>query len=696
MASFKVSENFSATFNLSSSSSKFRDQTRNLSLHLRGNSTYPVLISKLQSNDEAKGRSWRTFVHRNRINGASQNYITDQYSESIFSIISADCDYDSETKMSANVSATILDKLKAVRLWLLASENQNFSKLKLCHRSYQLSATNLTHYLALQVLNVEQLNESLSSIGLLYLKSASPCILESINNGIQMLQNLVDYKDINNYVPSIECDYMISAMRKRVSLNAAELFGPSDRKKEVSIMATVGREAMANDALITDLLRAGANVLRINCAHDGPNVWREIIRMAKSSSQMLEKPCRVLMDLAGAKPRTGPPMSETDELMVSSVQILMCSNGRIPGDLSPDGIICVDEKLIDGLKMGDVVHFSDGRGKKNSFKVVKKFLHVDGSVFTVESTRTTTIRVGTKLYQQKGSKKISVGQVFKLLKADKFMVLKVGDLLTVSRLCCSSTNSTTAKLITCSSDHLYDAVKPDEPIAFDDGRIRGKIQEKNADEIIVLITHASPVGSKLGTDKSINIPKSEVQLKGLTKKDLADLDFITTHADMVGLSFVRNVNDIESIQDELEKRKQSQLGIILKVETKEAFEKLPDLLFHAMQYPNPLGVMIGRGDLMVECGWENMAELQEEIITVCAAAHVPVIWATGVLESFVKSGLPSRAEITDVASGMRASCIMLNKGDHIADAVLALDSTLHKEEKITLANPLLPPLNGEI
>ena len=70
--------------------------------------------------------------------------------------------------------------------------------------------------------------------------------------------------------------------------------------------------------------------------------------------------------------------------------------------------------------------------------------------------------------------------------------------------------------------------------------------------------------------------------------------------------------------------------------------------------PNPLGIMIARGDLAVECGWENMAYIQKEIISVCAAAHVPVIWATQVLESLVRSGVPTRAELTDVAEGMRS------------------------------------------
>lgn len=81
--------------------------------------------------------------------------------------------------------------------------------------------------------------------------------------------------------------------------------------------------------------------------------------------------------------------------------------------------------------------------------------------------------------------------------------------------------------------------------------------------------------------------------------------------------------------------------------------------------------MIARGDLAVECGYERMAEVQEEILWICEAAHLPVIWATQVLESLAKKSQPSRAEITDAAMGERPECVMLNKGPHIAAAVSA-------------------------
>jgi pyruvate kinase len=119
------------------------------------------------------------------------------------------------------------------------------------------------------------------------------------------------------------------------------------------------------------------------------------------------------------------------------------------------------------------------------------------------------------------------------------------------------------------------------------------------------------------------------------------------------------------------------LGIVLKIETRQAFEQLPQLLLTAMRRPR-VGVMIARGDLAVECGYERLAELQEEILWLCESAHLPVIWATQVLEQLAKTGNPSRAEISDAAMSERAECVMLNKGPYINDAVAALDNILRR------------------
>ena len=88
--------------------------------------------------------------------------------------------------------------------------------------------------------------------------------------------------------------------------------------------------------------------------------------------------------------------------------------------------------------------------------------------------------------------------------------------------------------------------------------------------------------------------------------------------------------------------------------------------------------MIARGDLAVEIGFARLAEIQEEILWLCEAAHVPVIWATQVLENLIKRGMPSRAEITDIAMAERAECVMINKGPFVLDAIAMLDDVVER------------------
>ncbi len=140
---------------------------------------------------------------------------------------------------------------------------------------------------------------------------------------------------------------------------------------------------------------------------------------------------------------------------------------------------------------------------------------------------------------------------------------------------------------------------------------------------------------------------------------------------MVGYSFVRSSKDILELQEV----KPEKLSLVIKIETPEAVKNLPQLLFTALRERNN-GVMIARGDLAVEIGFERMSEIQEEILWICEAAHVPVIWATQVLENLNKSGVATRSEITDAAHAAMADCVMINKGEHIIKTLETLRDIL--------------------
>jgi pyruvate kinase len=222
---------------------------------------------------------------------------------------------------------------------------------------------------------------------------------------------------------------------------------------------------------------------------------------------------------------------------------------------------------------------------------------------------------------------------------------------------------------------VFSDVREGESIWFDDGRIGGVVQSVERDRFQVRIARTPPCGAKLGADKGVNLPDTNLSLPALTAADREALRFIDGRADLIGYSFVRTADDVRELQSCLAEVTPRELGIVLKIETRRAFDHLPLLLLAAMRSVSS-AVMIARGDLAVECGFERMAEVQEQILWLAEASHMPVIWATQVLETLTKDGAPSRAEITDAAMAERAECVMLNKGPYIVQAVLALNDIL--------------------
>ncbi len=222
--------------------------------------------------------------------------------------------------------------------------------------------------------------------------------------------------------------------------------------------------------------------------------------------------------------------------------------------------------------------------------------------------------------------------------------------------------------------------KQGERILINDGKISCLVEEKHDEFLKCRIIKTSPKGGKLRKEKGLNMPDTHLKLPSLTNNDLKSLDFITSYADLVGYSFVRTTSDVELLQKELEKRGRPDMGIIIKIENKEAFENLPGLILQAMKSPS-IGVMTARGDLAVELGAERLSEVQEEIMWICEAALIPNIWATQVLESLTKKGIPTRAEITDAAHSIRAECVMLNKGPYLDKSLKTLMNILNRMSK---------------
>jgi pyruvate kinase len=340
----------------------------------------------------------------------------------------------------------------------------------------------------------------------------------------------------------------------------------------------------------------------------------------------------------------------------------------------------VPGKWLADLSEGNRIRFTDAREFRREWRITEV---TEGGCWA-EAVRTAYVVQGTvfKRSHNGGNVNATVGTlpplegIITLHTNDRLIV--TGD-LTPGRPAVRDSDGrvTEPARIGCTLPEVFADVKPGEPIWFDDGKIGGVVEQVEPDHLRVRIAHTRAQGAKLRGDKGINLPETTISLPALTAQDTEDLNFVAAHADAVALSFASTAEDVDALCEHIIRAGERRPSVVLKVETRRGFANLPAMLLAAMRTPC-CGVMIARGDLAVECGFERLAEVQEEMLWVCEAAHVPVIWATQVLESLAKEGFPSRAEITDAAMGHRAECVMLNKGPHAVSAVRTLDDILRR------------------
>ena len=480
------------------------------------------------------------------------------------------------------VLKALASELQALREDLIAREADVAQLLERVHPDNLPSARNLVHYVALRRNDIRDLQQRLSSVGLSSLSGCEPHVLATIDSIIRML-NLAGgarVRDANAEPVGF------SEGGEILADNAERLLGPLPERRAVRILVTLPKEAAKDSELARELIVAGMDCARINCARGKPKQWAAMAKNVREAEREFNRECRILVDLAGPKLRTT----------------------RIPG------------------------------GKK-------------------------------KL-------RLFAGKRFELLK-DGSVALKVKSAL---------------PRIGCTAPEIFDDATPGQPIWFDDGKIGGLIEKKIPEGFQILVTHAKPKGERLREDRSINLPETTLSLPALGEKDLADLKSISPWADAVEMSFVQREEDILNLHKALRDLGKENLGVVLKIEKERAFDALPRLILTAMRERN-CAVMIARGDLAVEAGFERMAEIQEEILWIAEAAHVPTIWATQVLENLAKEGMLSRPEVTDAAMSARAEAVMLNKGRFIVEAIQTLDDILgrmkeHQAKKRSLYRAL--------
>lgn len=445
---------------------------------------------------------------------------------------------------------------------LKAAAQQGQKIIAQVHPHQKRSATNLIHYLALRREDLRPLQDDLHDAGLSSLASSESHILRQVQAVLLRLGVKIPKKDISGSDAT--------AGTQLLHRRANDLFGRKEYPGIPHLMVTFDTPLADDFATVKALVNAGMNIARINCAHDGPDVWQRMADNVRKAENATGRTCKIYLDLAGPKIRT---------------QLL--GKGRRKGRLK--------------LEEQDVFYLAEPHARFN--------------------------------------------------KKDK--------------------------VLGCSLPGVVKDLRAGNRVLFDDGLFEARVETPGRQIATLRMMRISAARPRLKPEKGINFPDTALSVRCLTDYDRSVLPFAQEHADLLGFSFVRSAADVADLQALLRKKGDNRLPIVLKIETAEAVQNLPALLLQGMAEP-AFGVMIARGDLAVEIGFERLSEIQEEILWLCEAAHVPVVWATQVLETLNKSGIATRSELSDAVRAAQAECVMLNKGKHLLTVLATLRDILHR------------------
>ncbi|MDN3310756.1 pyruvate kinase [Microbacterium oryzae] len=561
--------------------------------------------------------------------------------------------------------AAVRDEVRALRDDAESAADAAVERIGRVHPDHREGARNLLHYLALREHDLRPLQERLSALGLSSLGRMEGDVLRNLDAVLRVTEAALGAEDGQQEIDPDD--------RGDLRDNAAALLGGDADDRRTRIMVTLP-SAGANDASVAaGFVEAGMDLARINCAHDDPSAWRSMAENVRAASTRV----RVAMDLAGPKLRTGPVGDGPHVVKVKPARdaaggVVEPARFALAAELDLGAPVpCIpvsDPEWLARRSPGDVVRFHDARGRSRRMAVARS----DGDGVVLEGDRTSYLEQGATLRCE--DDEVHIGELPAVPGA---LRVQRGDTVTLTASLDPASSEDGSHRIGCTLPEAFEAIAVGHRVAFDDGKIEGTVRGVGDGEASIEITRARAGGTKLKAEKGINLPDTDLPIAALTEEDVAALDTVVDIADVVELSFARSAGDIRRLLAELDARGADELGVVVKLETTQGFRALPEIILELMRRPR-VGVMIARGDLAVEAGFARLAEVQEELLWICESARIPVIWATQVLDDLAKSGVPTRAEITDAATAGRAECVMLNKGPRIEDAIRALDDILRR------------------
>jgi pyruvate kinase len=236
---------------------------------------------------------------------------------------------------------------------------------------------------------------------------------------------------------------------------------------------------------------------------------------------------------------------------------------------------------------------------------------------------------------------------------------------------------------------IFEAVREGHALLIDDGKIRLRCTETDGKTEIVTKVE---VGGAISNKKGVSLPDSTLPLGALTDKDRTDLEAaLEADADWIALSFIQRPEDVAEVR----KIARGQAAIISKIEKPQAVERIDEILEISD------AIMVARGDLGVEMPLESVPGIQKRLTRAARKAGKPVVVATQMLESMISAPVPTRAEVSDVATAVfeGADAIMLSAesaaGDHPVEAVQTMDKIAQQVEQDTYYTSILEAQRGE-
>ena len=580
--------------------------------------------------------------------------------------------------MPAQSAAEHADALRASLLELTRAiadeEAAQRAKIDAVLPKHRPSAVNLAHYLALRKHDIHRLQLELAAVGLSSLGRCEGHVRDTL---LRLLAWLTDgHRGAIAADPSEPLDWAKS--ESILHANTRTLFGPRPPDRHVYIMVTAPDAAQANARWADALIKAGANLLRINGAHESPREWKAIASTFKSRAAGLDKPVRVIVDLPGPKLRAEireiedavlhlPRRKDRFGRTVATTQVLLVA------EYAGGAQIPVPPEWLAQFQPGDTLELMDSGARERAL-VVRGPAE---SGIVAECDRSLYVTPGLELVWRRGGELMAEGRVGMLPRQPGELRLAAGDAFLLNGDGRGPDPATPA--LAFPEPQLLAQVRPGERVILDDGKLVAVAEGARPDGLLCRVQYALKAPTRLRSGKGIAFPDSELSLHQIGPQDEVALDFALEHADGAGVSFVNAPQDVALIGERIRQAGKPGFGMILKLETRGAMRHLAGILFEALKY-DPVGLMIARGDLAVELSFERLAEMQEELLWFGEACHLPVVWATQVLDTVAHTGVPTRAEVTDAAMSMRAECVMLNKGPYVAAATRMLADIIRKME----------------